>query len=239
MFDYEIKSQVYLLCSLIQKIQQNTPIIYKNVPEKKVRQSSVALFFRVNPKFKDHIDKKMLKLHEREFYLDYLNLNEILVEFTKNIVKNKTMNIDSSSPPNIFDFLLIQRSVNIHDSNSGQLALPGGKCDFDETDFEALVREVREEIGLDLAKNIFYVKYLGKLNKNFFFYKNKKETIFSTLGVFLVFDNFELIMNKSEVQDYRWIPTNLIMNLQKEAIKTKSFYMPEMTSFFRIIFKYY
>ena len=44
--------------------------------------------------------------------------------------------------------------------HSGQYALPGGKLDFDETPYEAAIRELDEELGLSLApRNI-----LGRLD---------------------------------------------------------------------------
>jgi 8-oxo-dGTP pyrophosphatase MutT (NUDIX family) len=46
--------------------------------------------------------------------------------------------------------LLTRRSDSLR-SHTGQIALPGGRCDGDETPAQAALREAREEIGLDPA----------------------------------------------------------------------------------------
>jgi 8-oxo-dGTP pyrophosphatase MutT (NUDIX family) len=48
------------------------------------------------------------------------------------------------------DMCLIKRADRKGDRWSGDVALPGGKVDKDETPLEAVKREVKEEIGLDL-----------------------------------------------------------------------------------------
>jgi 8-oxo-dGTP pyrophosphatase MutT (NUDIX family) len=47
--------------------------------------------------------------------------------------------------------LLTRRSDNLR-SHTGQIALPGGRCDPDETPWAAALREAQEEIGLDPAR---------------------------------------------------------------------------------------
>jgi len=44
------------------------------------------------------------------------------------------------------EILLIRRAINERDPWSGDVALPGGKVEAGETDFEAAIRECKEEV---------------------------------------------------------------------------------------------
>jgi 8-oxo-dGTP pyrophosphatase MutT (NUDIX family) len=46
-------------------------------------------------------------------------------------------------------FALIQRTSNPHDAHSGQISLPGGAREGDETPIETALREAREELGIN------------------------------------------------------------------------------------------
>ena len=81
---------------------------------------------------------------------------------------------------------LSRNVINIKDINSGQIALPGGHVDNDENDFEAAIREAREEIGINLDEKSIY---LGKLNKNFYVRKTKNnENLFVSVHIFILLD---------------------------------------------------
>lgn len=82
-----------------------------------------------------------------------------------------------------FQSIFIQRAIDPSDIHSGQLAFPGGHVDNNENDFEAAVREVKEEIGLTLNESSVY---LGKLPKNFYARKTKAgESLYTSLHIFL------------------------------------------------------
>jgi len=55
------------------------------------------------------------------------------------------------------EVLYMQRAQNPRDRWSGQMSFPGGRCEKDETDQQALVREVQEEIGWDLNDTSAFV----------------------------------------------------------------------------------
>ena len=49
-------------------------------------------------------------------------------------------------------FLLTRRAAGLR-SHKGQWALPGGRCDAGETQVQAALRELHEELGLELARS--------------------------------------------------------------------------------------
>jgi 8-oxo-dGTP pyrophosphatase MutT (NUDIX family) len=49
-------------------------------------------------------------------------------------------------------FLLTRRAASLR-SHSAQCALPGGRCDANETQAQAALRELHEELGLDLGES--------------------------------------------------------------------------------------
>ncbi|KAJ4454852.1 hypothetical protein PAPYR_10361 [Paratrimastix pyriformis] len=67
------------------------------------------------------------------------------------------------SPPSI---LFIKRALNPRDRWSGHVAFPGGHANSGETPFDACIREVFEEVGLDLAKTSF--ECCGQLDDCFY-----------------------------------------------------------------------
>jgi len=57
--------------------------------------------------------------------------------------------VEAESPRGETAFLLTRRVANLR-SHSGQWALPGGRCDKGETVIDAALRELDEEVGLQL-----------------------------------------------------------------------------------------
>jgi len=55
---------------------------------------------------------------------------------------------NDAKPSTKIEILLIRRAVNERDPWSGDVALPGGKVEAGETDFEATIRECKEEVSL-------------------------------------------------------------------------------------------
>ena len=55
-------------------------------------------------------------------------------------------------------FVLIRRAANPHDVHSGQISLPGGAREGDETPLQTALRETREELGVEAP-----VEVMGRL----------------------------------------------------------------------------
>src|SRR5690606_22380534 len=85
---------------------------------------------------------------------------------------------------NIVEFLFIKRADgNI--SHAGDVAFPGGKCDENETDYEACVREVEEELSIKVGSNDQF-SYMGKLPLNIFAYHKKGKKTFMSVQLFFM-----------------------------------------------------
>lgn len=98
-----------------------------------------------------------------------------------------------------FEMLIAQRPKNctiLTDMYSDQVRFLGGKCEGKrEDDYQAVIRAVREECGLDLQDEKMSTLYLGSLPKNF--YTGRVESrvsdrmardVFSRAHIFIVLD---------------------------------------------------
>ena len=79
------------------------------------------------------------------------------------------------------------------------MAFPGGHLDENENDFQASIREVKEEIGLDLLE--INALYLGKLPSNFYVRKRKDKTnLMLNVHLFFIFEeNINFKIQEKEV----------------------------------------
>jgi len=123
---------------------------------------------------------------------------------------------------NLFEMLFIQRAFSQKDKHSGEIAFPGGKCDGEETDVEAVIREIKEEIGLDANDPTTKLKYLGKSNKNFPYSLN----MHSSLAFFFDFRTNELNINRDEIQEFKWVPARHFFQMDRTIFGTMDFPMP-------------
>ncbi|EAR85201.1 NUDIX hydrolase (macronuclear) [Tetrahymena thermophila SB210] len=189
---------------------------YFNIPGK-VKQSSVALVLRVSPSYQKFAELNTIlqnKIKPFEFsnpqsnLLSYQELEQILD-------KHNTVQ---------FQCVIIQRQIDPKDIHSGQLALPGGHVDEQETDFQSAVREVQEEIGMQLNRNSLY---LGKLPKNFYARKARSgENLYTSLNIFLYTSlekETQFIKQESEVRDVKWINMDLFFNIKQSSIQIYKF----------------
>jgi NAD+ diphosphatase len=91
--------------------------------------------------------------------------------------------------------LLVKRG---EEPKKGLLDVPGGFVNYNESIEDALIREVREELMIDLPS----MTYLGSFPN---VYKYQKVTYFTTDAIFVcVFDTVPVLNPNSEIADYRW-----------------------------------
>ncbi len=103
------------------------------------------------------------------------------------------------------------------------ITLPGGKCSLNETSEEAIVREIKEELGL----NTIHLETKGII-ENFFFSdfdkKNRHELLFiSKLQIISEIDYSKNIINSKELkygdeQYFEWIN---LSDLNKYSVEPK------------------
>lgn len=113
-----------------------------------------------------------------------------------------------SARPDV-EVLFIRRAHNPKDRWSGQVAFPGGRHAPEEGDLDCAVREVREEVGLDVASGDGRFELLGQLPDRVV----RTATPFVVASfVFLQLDTFptELYLAKKEVADAFWASTTLL-----------------------------
>lgn len=91
-------------------------------------------------------------------------------------------------------------TVRKHDPAKGMLDLPGGFVDNDETIEEALKREIKEELNLDIKES----KYLTSV-PNIYLYKG---LTYRTIDLFFecTVESLDEIIPNDDVADYRFMP---------------------------------
>jgi 8-oxo-dGTP pyrophosphatase MutT (NUDIX family) len=140
----------------------------------------------------------------------------------QNIAFSSLMELQSSSFLNdhISDdnvsIFFIKRAIRERDAWSGHIAFPGGYLNEDESDLDAVKREVMEEVGVDL--NHPHVHWLGRLTTKSFGKSNEKTIIphaflcLSGENVACPFDTMEL--NKTEVEAVKWVDMRHFLDTQ-------------------------
>ena len=212
--DTEQKYQIFTLVELARTLQEMNPPPFRN--SDRIRQASVALIFRFAPNVIPLLSPHGFDLITNEtLSLKYKSLDKIMKSL---FVGEKIKEIKG----NLFEILFIQRAYNKKDRHSGQIAFPGGKCDGSETDMDAVIRELKEEIGLDLLQTKTKIRFLGKSHRNF----SHSPQMSCTLSFFFDFAGNEIIVNPSEIQDFKWIPANKFFNLDRQIVGSYNFHLP-------------
>jgi 8-oxo-dGTP pyrophosphatase MutT (NUDIX family) len=107
--------------------------------------------------------------------------------------------------------LFTERATHLRD-HSGQIALPGGKIDPDETPRETALREAEEEIGLDPG----LVRPVGYLDT---YLASSGFIVFPVVG--LVTPGFTLSLNTHEVVDAFEVPLSFLMEPANHEIHAR------------------
>lgn len=111
--------------------------------------------------------------------------------------------------------LVIKRKRGLH---SGKWAFPGGIVNKNETSQEALRREVKEEIGLQI------VKILNKI-ANYEYLRENKEQTFGESYLVEVKDKTKITILKKEILEFKWASLEelekipLAPGIEEEAIE--------------------
>jgi 8-oxo-dGTP diphosphatase len=110
--------------------------------------------------------------------------------------------------------ILIVRRSDTDDVGAGSWELPGGKLDFGEEPANALIREVKEEVGLDITvENIAYVtSFMSDPTRQVIIIAYQCNT--NQENIVLSTEHTEYIWaNKEEVIEY--LPSNILADFKK------------------------
>lgn len=114
------------------------------------------------------------------------------------------------------EFLVL--SVGRKYKNYGKLDLPGGRVNHDEIIEDVLVREIKEEIGLEIDNKIYQLVGLNQ-RYNYFFYEQDKVCMCEIYYLVNIQHKPEIILSE-EHMDYEWISNQT--DLSKYEFKSKS-----------------
>ena len=97
-----------------------------------------------------------------------------------------------------FQVLFVKRAERAGDPWSGQIALPGGKCDADDKDLKAtVVRETLEETGINLLVGC---RFLGTVEP----VRSTQKPEMKILPFFVIQEKEQSIKLNEELTDYFW-----------------------------------
>jgi 8-oxo-dGTP diphosphatase len=106
--------------------------------------------------------------------------------------------------------LFVRRVQNSDDPWSGQVALPGGKREAEDGDLmETVIRETREETGIDL---LYHCRFLGAMSA----FRSKPRPGIKVLPFVVLVEDEQLIsLNRKELQEYFWVPVEELSGNKK------------------------
>ncbi|WP_102262380.1 NUDIX hydrolase [Mesobacillus jeotgali] len=127
--------------------------------------------------------------------------------------------------------MIVDNLVLIHkQANDEHWALPGGRVELQEDSQTSIVREIKEELGIDVK-----VDRLLWFTENFFDYNNKN---YHEIGLYYQvsplngrfnFNNDEFFGEEGERLVYQWVPINTLdkIRLYPEFIRTSLSGLPD------------
>ena len=208
-----------LLINLVSEINSHKPIHYRNNPSKNHKQSAVAILIRCSSALESQLNLSNFKgdTNKANFFIpSKTKLTSLFSNF---------LGSDNDTSKELFEILFLQRAFTEKDRHSGEICFPGGKCDNDETDYEAVIREVKEEIDYDLMNNDENSIYLGKYPKNFYVYNSRSGQLYVTIHLFFIM-NYQNIskdskFNTREVFTLQWFPLKSLLFPSNELLVYK------------------
>lgn len=198
-----LKSSLYDLHENISKQKKNNHKPNETLKAQEKAANKLDILNK-NPAFSRMCENNENRNNGESLFLDELSsvigshLNFGSIE--KNEMIQPILNISPS-----LKFLLIKRSHNIRDLHSQQLAFPGGKCEDNESDFDTVLRETEEEIGVSLNDENHFL-YIGKIPINYFAYFRKGKKRYISVHIFLSLNPEKIIfkINNLEVEKIIW-----------------------------------
>ncbi len=150
----------------------------------------------VSPYLMDFFPEKMDQYSEE--LTKSISANEVLEELEK---LNKPVKVVNGIIKRDDKFLVIKRRDN--EIHGGKWAFPGGVVKNKEDDYEALKREIKEEVGLEL------VKVIKKISD----YTYKRDNGKNTRGQSFFIEAKGNVKTNEEVSDYKWVTLDEFQNL--------------------------
>jgi len=208
-------AEAKLLIDFISEINSYPVRHFSNDPKKNHKQSAVAMIFRCAPALEKELNLPVFQGPNNKINLFIPSKNK-LANLFKNFLEKDSKDV--------FELLFVQRAISEKDLHSGEICFPGGKCDNSETDYEAVIREVKEEIDYDLMTDENSI-YLGKLPKNFYVYLSRSGELYVSVHIFLLL-NYENVSQNSkfnirEVSSLKWLPLNHFTSPAQESLILK------------------
>lgn len=106
------------------------------------------------------------------------------------------------------EILFMKRSKRGGDRWSGDVAFPGGYLDVNESDVQGVIREVSEELDLNLADSSHF-QWLGRLKH---IDLGQSRTITPHLFIYLGLEGPLMKLEKSEVESVEWVDICVFLN---------------------------
>ncbi|CAD8194817.1 unnamed protein product [Paramecium octaurelia] len=131
------------------------------------------------------------------------------------------------------EILYIQRQNSKRDQYSGEIAFPGGKCDDDETDLQAAIREVHEEVGINL--NDLECYYVCRLSKNAYMKKlRNNKSLYCSAFVIAINDPLKktdiMKLSENEIQLAKWIKLTYFDDPVYKIKKSQHYFGPRFVA---------